>query len=45
MNERQNMHSSELKRLLSTFPSWIKYVQVGIIIFIALIFAFLFYFV
>lgn len=26
-------------------PSWIKYAQVGIIIFIALIFAFLFYFV
>ncbi len=45
MNKRQRKHSLELERLLEAFPSWIKYAQAGIIIFIALIFAFLFYFV
>ncbi len=45
MNRKQHKHSSELERLLASFPSWIKYAQAGIIIFIALIFAFLFYFI
>ena len=45
MSKKQRKYSPELERLLSVFPSWIKYAQAGVIIFIALIFACLLYFI
>lgn len=44
MDEKKK-HSVELEQLLNTFPSWIKYAQIGICIFVAVIFAVLLYFV
>lgn len=45
MKKKQRKHSTELEDLLAKFPAWLKYAQIVILIFVAAIFAFLFYFV
>lgn len=45
MKKKQRKHSIELEDLLAKFPAWLKYAQIVLLIFLAAIFAFLFYFV
>lgn len=45
MKIERRKHSIEFERLLAGFPAWLKYAQVVLLIFLAVIFAFLFYFV